>query len=56
MEEIPIGEPVVEAGKRDHHRRDMPKTASSWPMLALYGVLALGLAVTLRARRFVRGR
>ena len=56
VEEIAIAEPQVEQVAMTTTDYDMPKTASSWPMLALYGVLALGLAVTLRARRFVRGR
>ena len=56
VEEITIAPPVVEQVAMTTTDYDMPKTASSWPMIALFGVLALGLAVTLRARRFVRGR
>jgi hypothetical protein len=56
VEEIPIAEPTTEQVAMTTTDYDMPKTASSWPMLALYGVLALGLALTLRARRFVQGR
>ena len=56
VEEIAMAEPQVEQVAMTTTDYDMPKTASSWPMLALYGVLALGLALTLRARRIVRGR
>ena len=56
VEEIAFAEPQVEQVAMTTTDYDMPKTASSWPMLALFGVLALGLALTLRARRFVRGR
>jgi LPXTG-motif cell wall-anchored protein len=30
---------------------DMPKTASSWPLIALFGALAIGFAGVMRARR-----
>jgi len=56
VEEIPMAEPQVEQVAMTTTDYDMPKTASSWPMLALFGVLALGLALTMRARRIVRGR
>lgn len=56
VEEIAMAEPVVEQVAMTSTDYDMPKTASSWPMLALFGGLALGLALTLRARRAVRGR
>ena len=51
VEEIPMAEPQVEQVAMTTTDYDMPKTASSWPMLALFGALALGLALTLRARR-----
>ncbi len=54
VEDIPMAEPQVEQVAMTTTDYDMPKTASSWPMLVLFGVLALGLALTMRARRFVR--
>jgi uncharacterized membrane protein len=56
VEEIAIAPPVVEQVAMTTTDYDMPKTASNWPLLALFGGLALVLAVTLRTRRFVRGR
>jgi len=35
---------------------EMPSTASNWPLLALFGALAIGLASILRARRALRSR
>jgi hypothetical protein len=35
---------------------EMPKTASSWPLVALFGALAIGLAGVLRTRRVLRNR
>jgi hypothetical protein len=35
---------------------EMPRTASSWPLIALFGVLAIGLAGVLRARRALHNR
>ena len=35
---------------------EMPQTASSWPLVALLGALAIGLAAVLRARRALRSR
>jgi MYXO-CTERM domain-containing protein len=56
MEEIPIAEPSVESVAMTSTDYSMPKTASNWPLLALFGALALGLAATLRTRRSLRGR
>jgi hypothetical protein len=35
---------------------EMPSTASNWPLLALFGALAIGLATILRGRRALRNR
>lgn len=56
VEEIAMSEPVVEQVAMTETDYSMPKTASNWPLLALFGALALGLAMMLRARRMVRGR
>ena len=56
VEEIPLAAPVVEQVAMTTTDYDMPKTASNWGLIALFGALALGLAITLRTRRFVRGR
>jgi hypothetical protein len=56
VEEIPLSAPVVEQVAMTTTDYSMPHTASSWPMLALGGLLALGLAGVLRARRSLTGR
>ena len=56
VEEIPMAEPSVESVAMTSTDYSMPKTASNWPLLALFGALALGLAATLRSRRSLRGR
>ena len=56
MEEIPIAEPSFESVAMTSTDYSMPKTASNWPLLALFGAMALGLAATLRTRRSLRGR
>ncbi|HEX5160089.1 MAG TPA: hypothetical protein VFV88_00095 [Steroidobacteraceae bacterium] len=56
VEEIPLADPQVETVAMTSTDYSMPKTASNWPLLALFGVLALGLAATLRTRRALRGR
>jgi MYXO-CTERM domain-containing protein len=33
---------------------EMPSTASSWPLVALFGGLAIGLALVMRTRRAFR--
>jgi hypothetical protein len=35
---------------------EMPKTASSWPLVALFGALAIGFAGVMRTRRVLRNR
>jgi hypothetical protein len=55
VEEIAIAEPVVEQVAMTSTDYSMPKTASNWPLFALFGGLALGLAITLRTRRVMRG-
>jgi len=55
VEEIPIA-PVVETVAMTETNYDMPKTASNWPLVALLGVLSLGLAGAMRTRRTLRGR
>jgi hypothetical protein len=56
VEEIPVGPPVVEQVAMTTTDYSMPHTASSWPLVALGGLLALGFAGVLRARRTLRGR
>jgi hypothetical protein len=57
VEEIPIGPPVVEqVAMTTTTYEDLPRTASSWPLTALIGALALGLAMAMRARRVLRRR
>jgi hypothetical protein len=56
IEEIPIAPPVVEQVAMTTTDYSMPHTASSWPLVALGGLLALGFAGVLRARRTLRGR
>jgi hypothetical protein len=56
VEEIPLSAPVVEQVAMTTTDYSMPHTASSWPLMALGGVLALGFAGVLRARRTLRGR
>jgi hypothetical protein len=56
VEEIPLSAPVVEQVAMTTTDYSMPHTASSWPMLALGGLLALGFAGVLRARRTLLGR
>ena len=51
VEEIPISDaPAVQVAQTETHY-DMPKTASSWPLVALFGALAIGFAGVMRARR-----
>jgi hypothetical protein len=51
VEEIPISEaPMVQVAQTET-TYDMPKTASSWPLMALFGALAIGFAGVLRGRR-----
>jgi len=56
VEEIPLSAPVVEQVAMTTTDYSMPHTASSWPVVALGGLLALGFAGFLRARRTLRGR
>ena len=56
VEEIAIAPPVVEQVAMTTTDYSMPHTASSWPVLALGGLLALGFAGVMRARRTLRGR
>jgi len=57
VEEIPIGPPVVEqVAMTTTTYDDLPKTASSWPMVALLGAMSLGLALVMRTRRALRSR
>jgi len=55
VEYIPIADTSVESVAMTSTDYSMPKTASNWPLLALFGALALGLAATLRTRRTMRG-
>ena len=51
-EEIPIGPPVVEQmAMTTTTYEDLPKTASSWPLAGLLGVLCIGFALVMRTRR-----
>jgi hypothetical protein len=58
VEEIPIGPPVIEqmAMTTTTYQEPLPHTASSWPLLALFGALAIGLALALRGRRALQNR
>jgi hypothetical protein len=58
VEEIPIGPPVIEqmAMTTTTYQDPLPHTASSWPLLGLFGALAAGLALVLRTRRALHGR
>ena len=33
---------------------ELPRTASNWPLIALFGALAIGLAAAMRTRRAFR--
>ncbi len=51
IEEIPISEaPAVQVAQTET-TYNMPKTASSWPLVALFGALSIGFAGMMRARR-----
>lgn len=56
VEEIPLAPPVVEQVAMTSTDYSMPSTASNWPLVALFGVLALGAAATMRTRRALRRR
>jgi len=51
VEEIPISDAPATQVAMTETTYDMPKTASSWPLLALLGALSIGFAGVLRARR-----
>jgi len=55
VEEMPIEEPTQHVAMTTT-TYDMPKTASSWPLFALFGALAIGLAGFMRTRRVLRSR
>jgi len=52
VEEIDMGPPVQVAMTTTDY--SMPTTASNWPLLALFGALAIGLAAAMRTRRAFR--
>ena len=54
VEEIDMGPPVVEQVAMTTTDYSMPSTASNWPLLALFGALAIGLAAAMRTRRAFR--
>jgi hypothetical protein len=56
VEEIAIAPVAVETVAMTETTYDMPKTASSWPLIALFGAMSLGLALVMRTRRSIRGR
>jgi len=57
VEEIPIGPPVVEqVAMTTTHYDTLPKTASNWPLVALFGALSIGLALVMRTRRLLGSR
>jgi hypothetical protein len=52
VEEIPIGPPVVQQmAMTTTTYDDLPKTASSWPLVGLLGALCIGFALAARTRR-----
>ncbi len=54
VEEIPLSAPVVEQVAMTTTDYSMPTTASNWPLIALFGALAIGLAAAMRTRRALR--
>ena len=54
VEEIPLAPPVVEQVAMTTTDYSMPTTASNWPLIALFGALAIGLAAAMRTRRALR--
>jgi hypothetical protein len=56
IEEIAIAPEPVEQVAMTDSSAEMPRTASNWPLVALFGVLSLGVAGAMRTRRTLRGR
>jgi len=56
VEEVAAIEPVAAPVEQVAMNTEMPATASDWPLIALFGALAVGLAATMRARRALRSR
>jgi hypothetical protein len=56
VEEIAIAPMQVEQVAMTTTDYSLPRTASNWPLLALFGVLAVGLAAGMRTRRALRRR
>jgi hypothetical protein len=54
VEEIAIAPPMTAMAMTTTDYSDLPSTASNWPLIALFGALAIGLAATMRARRAMR--
>jgi MYXO-CTERM domain-containing protein len=54
VEEIPLSAPMVEQVAMSTTDYSMPSTASNWPLIALFGALAVGLAAAMRTRRALR--
>jgi LPXTG-motif cell wall-anchored protein len=53
-EEVPIIAPPVE--QMAMTQEPLPKTASSWPLVALLGAMSIGLALVMRTRRVFGSR
>jgi hypothetical protein len=56
VEEVAAIEPAPAPVEQVAMTSEMPATASSWPLVALFGGLAIGLAAVMRARRALRSR
>jgi len=56
VEEIDIGPPVQQVAMTTTTYDDLPRTASSWPMVGLLGALSIAFALVMRTRRVLRNR
>ena len=56
VEEIDIGPPVQQVAMTTTTYDDLPRTASSWPMVGLLGALSIAFALVMRTRRALRNR
>jgi len=54
VEEIAIAPPMTAVAMTTTDYSELPRTASNWPLIALFGALAIGLAAAMRTRRAFR--